>query len=165
MYCFDKLKELLGDASPEIKERIKQVDDELARMEAERLKDSESEYWDTVKSLAEDVVNNGYDIDECVDGNYWVIYAHAAYKVWKYSPNEDQLFEDGGDLSSVDSMSQVFPLMAAAALRADVQAKVTELQAEKDEQDEEDEDDGDEDDEDDTMDVTTVVEEIDQCTN
>ena len=148
MYYFEKLKELLGDASPEIKERIKQVDEELARMEAERLKDSESEYWDTVKSIAEDVVNSKYDIDECVDGNYWIIYPHAAHRVWKYSPNEDAVFEEGGDLGGLDDMSAVLVRMAYYALRADVQVKVDELRAEKEHAEYgEDEEDPDEDEE------------------
>lgn len=144
MYYFDKLKELLTDASPEIQERVKQVDQELERAELERLKDSEREYWDTVEAVAKEVVDEGYDIEQ-VDGNYWVIYYHAAHKVWQYSPNEDAVFADGEGLDGCDSMCDVLTRMAYHAFRADVQCKVDELQAEKGAAEEEDDEDDDED--------------------
>lgn len=63
-------------------------------------------YWEAVRSIAEDSVqavkDGGYSdlsdaIHESVDGNYWVIYYHAAAQCVQYTDNEDAVCDVYGD--------------------------------------------------------------------
>ena len=104
--------------------------------------DTEKEYWDTVESIAEECHKEGHDPMEQVDGNYWVIYTHAAHKVWLYSPNDDAVFDDGHGLAGCDSMAEVLCRMAFYAMLADVQARIAEMEdAEPEDDDTDDTDD------------------------
>lgn len=97
--------------------------------------DTEKEYWETVEAIAEECHRKGYDGNEQVDGNYWVIYTHAAHKVYLYSPNEDAVFENGNGLEGCDSMSEALCRMAFYAMLADVEARIAEMQNEEPEDD------------------------------
>lgn len=92
--------------------------------------DTEKEYWETVEAIAIECHREGYDLDEQIDGNYWVIYTHAAHKVWVYSPNDDAVFDDGDGLAGCDSMAEALCRMAYFAMRADVAARIAELEDE-----------------------------------
>jgi len=100
------------------------------------------EYYDTVKGIAEEIaeaVQSGeigeddiYDrVHEDVDGNYWVIYTHASYAVWMFSDNNsaiDEAVDDGSfSYDQVTDFSQALTMMAFFALKADVEAKLSEL--------------------------------------
>lgn len=145
MYYLEQLEKLLLDPKPEVAHALQQLRKDLERQEADRLKDSEQEYWDTVAAIAEGCVDEGLDVDEQVDGNYWVIYIHAAHKVLQYSSNEDAVFEDSG-VEGCDSMAEVLTRMAFCAMQADVEACMARLQEERDEQEDEDDEDADGDD-------------------
>lgn len=97
--------------------------------------DTEKEYWDTVKMIAEECHREGCEPDEMIDGNYWVIYTHAAHKVWIYSPNDDAVFDDGEGLVGCDSMAEALCRMAFYAMRADVAARIAELEDEDEDED------------------------------
>lgn len=146
MYMIDKIREAIqaSDTATALA-NLDRLAHQISCDEERRNKDSEKEYWETVEAAAKEIVDGGYDIDAQVDGNYWVIYYHAAHKVWQYSPNEDAVFTDGEGLGDCTSMGEVLTRMAYHAFRADVQCKVDELQAEKDAAEEEDDEDDDED--------------------
>jgi hypothetical protein len=103
-----------------------------------RSTDTERDYWQTVESIAEECHKEGYDPSEQVDDNYWVIYTHAAHKVWIYSPNENAVFDDGDGLEGCDCMSEALTRMAFYAMLADVQARIAEMEEAAEDEDEDD---------------------------
>ena len=90
--------------------------------------DTETEYWETVEAIADECHREGYGPWEQVDGCYWVIYTHAAHKVYLYSPNEDAIFDDGEGLAGCESMAEALTRMAFYAMLADVQARIAEME-------------------------------------
>jgi hypothetical protein len=68
-------------------------------------KDTYREYWETVDTIAEDAKDNAeeygsdvYDnVNESVDGSYWIIYTHAQLKVLQYTDNKDAINDVYGD--------------------------------------------------------------------
>jgi hypothetical protein len=72
-----------------------------------------------------------------VDGNYWVIYTHANYKVMQYTDHEDE-YDDHGYLPR--NWCKAAAVVAFYAMKADVMEKYQEL-VEAFENREEDEDD------------------------
>ena len=144
MYYLEKLEQLLTDATPVVKQALADLRKDLERAEAERQKDSYKEYWETVDAIAQEIFEGDRSeeaIHERVDGNYWVIYTHAAHKVWEYSNNEDAVF-DLGSLGDVESSGDVLTVMAYYAMYEDVRERLEELKDEEDaaEDEEEDED-------------------------
>lgn len=87
------------------------------------------DYWNNVDGIVEDALEIGKEsgdeddvyqsIEESVDGNYWVIYTHAAAQGLIFSDNEDALF-DVTDLGDVDGYSDVMTKLMYWALRQDV---------------------------------------------
>lgn len=64
--------------------------------------------------------------DQSVDGNYWVIYTHAARKTLLFSDNEDAYFDDFGyDLDTTAGIP--YSKLAYFAMRADVEEKLSAL--------------------------------------
>jgi hypothetical protein len=88
---------------------------------------TEKDYWSTVEAIAEECHREGYEPWEQVTDSYWVIYTHAAHKVFIYSPNKDAVFGHGDGLDSCSSMSEALSRMAVCAMVADVQARITEM--------------------------------------
>jgi len=68
-------------------------------------KDTYREYWETVDTIAENAKDNAeeygsdvYDnVNESVDGSYWIIYTHAQLKVLQYTDNKDAINDVYGD--------------------------------------------------------------------
>lgn len=95
------------------------------------------EYNDSVKRVAEEAINAddiGDYIHESVDGNYWVIYTHAAYAVWMFSDNEgaiDDAVDEGiYDYAQAKSFSDILSAMAFFAMKRDAEEAVAELEDE-----------------------------------
>lgn len=151
MYELTKLNDLIPTLSLSEADQVRllsavgAVAARVAADEAERQKDSAQEYWDTVSVIAKEAFEEHGDdtgaagdfIHESVDGNYWVIYYHANYKVMQYTDN-DSAFEEYGDLPS--DWGKALTLVAFCAMYADTLAKYNEL-VEAFENREEDEDD------------------------
>ena len=63
------------------------------------------EYWVSVEHIAEEAKDNAeeygsdvYDnVNESVDGSYWIIYTHAQLKVLQYTDNKDAINDVYGD--------------------------------------------------------------------
>ena len=68
-------------------------------------KDTYQEYWETVDLIAEEAKENAeeygddvYDnVNQSVDGSYWIIYTHAQLKVLQYTDNKDAINDVYGD--------------------------------------------------------------------
>ena len=63
--------------------------------------DTQQEYFASVQSIANEAAELPEDerhdfVRESIDGNYWVIYTHAARKVLEYSDNDCAIFEEMG---------------------------------------------------------------------
>lgn len=63
-------------------------------------------------------------LHEEVDGNWWVIYHHAAARVCIYSRNDDAAWDVGIDLTDVQSLGQMHTLCAFWAMHADVMDEI-----------------------------------------
>ena len=86
--------------------------------------DSRQDYWESVTSIAGEANSLPEDerddfVWQSVDGSYWVIYTHAAIKVYQYSDNDSLLFDELGT-QEVDYFSSLVCRMAFYAMRADV---------------------------------------------
>ena len=144
MYYVNKLIEKTLDI-PALVDIAALAKQELDREEREKQKDSQAEYWDTVSLIAKEAFEEHGDdqgeaddyIHESVDGNHWIIYTYAQYKVLQYTDN-DSAYEEYGDLPR--DWSKALTLVAFCAMKADVMAKYQEL-VEAFENREEDEDD------------------------
>ena len=139
MYYLEKLENLLTNADPAVKQALADLRKDLERAEAEQQKDSYKEYWDTVDAIAREIFADGGtedDIHEHVDGNYWVIYTHAAHKVWVYSDHEDAVF-DLGSFGDVESSGDVFTTLAYYAMCEDVRERLQDLKDTEEEEEEE----------------------------
>ena len=97
--------------------------------------DSYQEYWGTIDRLAlvlyqvDSFGDSWVDLlHELVDGNYWVIYTHAASKALIYSDNTDSYFEQGLDPAHLgDSYGKAACTMAYFAMTADLTDRVSSL--------------------------------------
>ena len=93
------------------------------------------DYWSNVEAIGLDAIQEAKDysddadeatetvreqITQTVDGNYWVIYTHAALQGLVHSNNESAFFDHGMDASGWDSFSDVVTQLAYFALEADV---------------------------------------------
>lgn len=97
------------------------------------------EYWTAVHSIARDACeearfngNTAYEqIQEAVDGCYWVIHYHAAADVLRFTDNADAIFNDCGSVAygelsaamafaGCDSMGQIHTRAACYAMVQDV---------------------------------------------
>lgn len=102
-------------------------------------KDTHKEYWDSVTALADEIIKEVKEGDLLegemiydavfwrVDGNYWVIYTHAAYKVWEFSDNEDAIddaVEEGIWEYGDKPFDQILSAMAFFAMRRDVEEEI-----------------------------------------
>jgi len=101
------------------------------------------------KDIAEDCLNDGYDIHqlvyERVDGHSWIIYYKYNYFVLEYSNNPEAVFDEGMEDSLVHagSVSKLLQICAYWAMYTDVyelaQEYYEQLKEEKDENDEDEE--------------------------
>lgn len=94
-----------------------------------------AEYYATVRAIVQEATTNIADgtftstddletyLHESVDGNYWVIYYHAAYRVPLLS-NHDDAWEDAG-LELPTEHTNVPSFIAYWALLADVRDRMT----------------------------------------
>ncbi len=97
--------------------------------------DTYREYWENVERIGADAIQEAIEfsddaqdaidavtqqIDESVDGSYWVIYTHAAAKGLIHSDNEDAIFDEGIGMEGVDSYSDAMTKMMYFALNRDV---------------------------------------------
>lgn len=88
-------------------------------------KDTRREYWDTVKAIVDSALTEYTTltpeeaISEQVDGSYWVIYTHAAYKVREYTNNWDAIDDYGPEFMGADSVDAVVCRAAYCAMERD----------------------------------------------
>ena len=97
--------------------------------------DTYRDYWSAVESIGADAIQEAIDysgdadeaietvneqISQSVDGNYWVIYTHAAAKGLIHSDNESAFWEEGMDSSGWDDYGTAMTQMMYAALQRDV---------------------------------------------
>jgi hypothetical protein len=108
---------------------------------ADRIK--RADYWRHVRALADDVKENatrrvredGDDpneaVNEClhetVDGSAWVVYTRRNFDVLRYSENEDAAVEEFGTECLTNDSGVDWARLAFCALRADVQAQLSDL--------------------------------------
>lgn len=93
--------------------------------------DTFSEYWESVHAIVEEghtlPEDDRHDfVHESVDGNYWVIYTHAARKCLEYSDNEHVLFDELGP-QTVEDYGTLYTRGAYFAMLADVNEAMAEL--------------------------------------
>lgn len=105
------------------------------------MSDTPQEYWQTVKSIAEEALQEYPDdenaqgdyVRESVDGSYWIIYYHANEVVLEASHNEP----DGDEVRSMSDPSadwrQMRMLAAYLAMELDVLEALQELREEAEE--------------------------------
>jgi hypothetical protein len=96
---------------------------------------SRGDYWDSVKSMAEEIfeacdedsepIAGSTRLHEEVDGTAWVIYYGKALDVLKYSDHDDAIFEEMGDdaLHGCKSMGDVYSRAAYYAMMQDIIAE------------------------------------------
>lgn len=100
------------------------------------------EYWEQVRSLAQDAADeHGYSdgsdcgtqagewIWETCDGHQWVIYTAYAFDVLRHSENDGYSVENFGDESVVDDSGIKWAALVFGALYADVMEAYQRLEA------------------------------------
>ena len=98
------------------------------------IEDTQVRYFKDVRTIAQmafdEYGEQGEEIEnfiqETVDGNYWVIYTHAARKVIQYSSNDYQIFDIMGKVEATN-WSDLFTQAAYYAMLADVYQALEQL--------------------------------------
>lgn len=104
---------------------------------------TQQEYYQSMKQIAQEVFDNAVEsfpdnkdrlhdeafdnLHQAVDGNYWVIYTHAAMDALRVSKNDDAIFDQGEGLGDVSSMSEVYTKAAYWTVYQDVSEELQEL--------------------------------------
>jgi hypothetical protein len=139
MYELTKLNETISSLSLTEADQaalllaVRAVEGRVAADAEARNKDSSLEYWQTVEAIAKEAFEEHKDdesaadefVHESVDGNYWVIYTHANYKVMQYTDNDDA-YAEYGDLHK-GGFGAMLTSVAFCAMKADVMNKYREL--------------------------------------
>lgn len=148
-----------GNLISSVLSTVEAIEQQLAYAKTEFDKDSRSDYFSCCDSVAKEIFDraleeadskskddvedwlrqDGYDaLHESVDGNYWVIYTHAAMKVLQYSDNDNHGFEEG--LICTEDWAKKgyvdYSAMAFWAMLADCQEALNDLLADYEEPEE-----------------------------
>ena len=110
-------------------------------------------YWNDIREYARVIMDEAIEADpqdpecgihdrahEAVDGSSWIIYTANALKVMEYTDN-DEAYEDLGDIPTGKGWSAIVTYCAFWAMRADLSAALWDLIQAYEAPEEEDEDD------------------------
>lgn len=96
-------------------------------------------YWAAVRGIAEDALATHPDDDDAqheavwqsVDGSEWIIYTHRNLDVLRFT-EQDEAYEDFGELPVKDGAYLVYQWIAFCAMKADVEDELARLRRETD---------------------------------
>lgn len=98
-------------------------------------------YWQNVREIAEaalaehpgDEETQHEAVWQSVDGSAWVIYTYRNLDVLRFTENDDA-YEDFGDLPTGEGAYRVYQLLAFCAMKADVEDELARLRRELDDE-------------------------------